>query len=64
VANKQLPGWLDKTHPDVVMMHLGTNDVWSNKGAENITEAFGTLVDWMRASKKGMKILVSPAPGP
>ncbi len=58
VAKKQLPGWLDKSHPDVVMMHLGTNDVWSNLGAANITDAFTTLVEQMRVSKKTMKILV------
>lgn len=28
IANQnQLPGWLSATRPDVVMMHLGTNDV-------------------------------------
>jgi len=26
----QLIGWLSQTKPDVVMVHLGTNDVWSN----------------------------------
>jgi Cellulose binding domain len=25
----QLPGWLAATRPDVVLMHFGTNDVWS-----------------------------------
>jgi hypothetical protein len=40
------------------MMHLGTNDVWSNKGPTEILAAFGTMVDWMRESKKDMKILV------
>ncbi|KAK0702126.1 SGNH hydrolase-type esterase domain-containing protein, partial [Lasiosphaeria miniovina] len=59
VANKQLPGWLAQTHPDVVMMHLGTNDVWNNKPADDILAAFSAMVDWMRASKPGMKILVA-----
>ena len=26
----QLPGWLAATRPDIVLMHFGTNDVWSN----------------------------------
>src|ERR1041384_2601490 len=31
IANQnQLPGWLSATRPDVVLMHLGTNDVWNN----------------------------------
>jgi len=41
------------------MMHLGTNDVWSSKSPDEILAAFGTMVDWMRESKRGVKILVS-----
>ena len=26
-----LPAWLAATDPDVVLMHLGTNDVWNNR---------------------------------
>ncbi len=60
VSKNQLPGWLDKTHPDIVMMHLGTNDVWSNEDPATITESyFTTLVGQMRASKPGMRILVA-----
>ena len=59
VSNNQLPDWLSQTKPDVVMMHLGTNDVWNNRSPDNITAAFGTMVDQMRSSKPTMKILVS-----
>jgi hypothetical protein len=76
IANQnQLSGWLGKTHPDIVMMHLGTNDVvrglsplvanvinspqWNNKSPAEITGAFSKLVYQMRASKTSMKILVS-----
>lgn len=55
----QLVGWLDKTKPDVVMMHLGTNDVWNNLSPTEILAAFGILVKQMRESKPSMKILVS-----
>ena len=54
----QLPGWLSKTKPDVVIMHLGTNDVWNNRSPTVITTAFSKLVDQMRASNADMKILV------
>lgn len=30
VSLNELPGWLSATNPDIVLMHLGTNDVWSN----------------------------------
>ncbi|HEX9538845.1 MAG TPA: hypothetical protein VGA04_11820, partial [Streptosporangiaceae bacterium] len=29
VSQNLLPGWLAATNPDIVMMHLGTNDVWN-----------------------------------
>jgi lysophospholipase L1-like esterase len=54
----QLVGWLTQTTPDIVMMHLGTNDVWSNKSPQEILGAFQTLVEEMRQSNKNMRILV------
>ncbi|KAF1844953.1 carbohydrate esterase family 3 protein [Cucurbitaria berberidis CBS 394.84] len=60
IANQnQLPGWLSSTKPDIVIMHLGTNDVWNNRPPAQITTAFSKLVDQMRASKASMKILVA-----
>lgn len=58
VARRELPGWLSSSRPDVVMMHLGTNDVWSNQSPAQILAAYGTMIDWMRESNKNMKILV------
>jgi lysophospholipase L1-like esterase len=54
-----LAGWLSATHPDVVMMHFGTNDIWNRKPTADIIAAFSTLVDQMRASNPNMKILVA-----
>jgi lysophospholipase L1-like esterase len=59
VSQNQLPGWLSATHPDIVLMHLGTNDVWNNIAPATILAAFGTLVDQMRASNPAMKVLVA-----
>jgi lysophospholipase L1-like esterase len=55
----QLPGWLSATRPDIVMMHFGTNDVWSNRPTATILAAYGKLVDQMRAGNPNMKILVA-----
>jgi lysophospholipase L1-like esterase len=55
----QLVGWLAATTPDVVLMHFGTNDVWSNRPTSTILAAYGKLVDQMRASKSTMRILVA-----
>lgn len=60
MANQnQLPPWLSSTRPDIVVMHLGTNDVWSNIAPATILTAFGRLVDQMRASNPSMKVLVA-----
>lgn len=55
----QLPGWLASARPDIVLMHFGTNDVWNNRPVATILTAFSKLVDQMRASNPGMRILVA-----
>ncbi|MFI5910799.1 cellulose binding domain-containing protein [Dactylosporangium sp. NPDC051541] len=55
----QLPGWLAATLPDVVLMHFGTNDVWSNRSTDTILAAYSKLVDQMRASNPSMRVLVA-----
>ncbi|KAI3540284.1 cellulose-binding protein [Colletotrichum abscissum] len=55
----RLERWLGDTKPDIVMMHLGSNDVWSTKKPEEILGALDKLVDQMRASKESMKILIA-----
>jgi lysophospholipase L1-like esterase len=60
IANQnQLPGWLAQTHPDIVLMHLGTNDIWGNLPTATILAAYTTLIDQMRASNPAMRILVA-----
>jgi lysophospholipase L1-like esterase len=56
----QLPPWLAATHPDIVLMHLGTNDLWGGTiSTTAILAAYSKLVDQMRASNPNMKILVA-----
>ncbi|KAF2019921.1 carbohydrate esterase family 3 protein [Aaosphaeria arxii CBS 175.79] len=59
VANNQLPGWLSAAKPDIVMMHLGTNDIIQGKTTQQTLDAYTALVGQMRASKATMKILVA-----
>jgi lysophospholipase L1-like esterase len=58
-SQNQLPPWLSATRPDVVLMHLGTNDVWNNRSPQEILAAFTTLVNQMRASNPAMRVLVA-----
>jgi len=59
VSNNQLPGWLAVSKPDIVMMMLGTNDVWNNIATTKILAAYTTLVGQMRAQNPKMTILVA-----
>ncbi|WP_245665779.1 cellulose binding domain-containing protein [Actinoplanes subtropicus] len=59
-GNDQLPPWLAAARPDVVLMHLGTNDMWGGyiPLADKLT-AFTKLVGQMRAQNPAMKIVVA-----
>ncbi|MPY56840.1 GDSL-type esterase/lipase family protein [Streptomyces spongiae] len=54
-----LPARLAATLPDIVVMHFGTNDVWSDIAPDRILAAYSRLVEQMRASNPDMKILVA-----
>lgn len=54
-----LVGWLAQTRPDVVLLHFGTNDVWSNRSTAQVLAAYTTLVNQMRASNPAMQVLVA-----
>ncbi len=54
-----LPGRLAATLPDIVVMHFGTNDVWSSIAPDRILAAYTKLVGQMRASNPHMRILVA-----
>jgi lysophospholipase L1-like esterase len=58
--NNQLPPWLAAARPDVVLMHLGTNDMWGGyiPLATKLT-AFTKLVGQMRANNPNVKIVVA-----
>ncbi|WP_433174954.1 cellulose binding domain-containing protein [Actinoallomurus sp. CA-150999] len=56
----QLPPWLDAAKPDIVLMHLGTNDMWGGTiPTDKILAAYTKLVGQMRANNPNMKILVA-----
>jgi lysophospholipase L1-like esterase len=60
VADRNLlPGRLAATDPDIVVMHFGTNDVWSGISPDRILAAYTRLVGQMRASDPDMRILVA-----
>ena len=59
LSQNLLPGWLSSSNPDVVMVQLATNDVWSNIPADTILTTFSGLVDQMRTQNPKMRIVVA-----
>ena len=56
----QLPGWLSATNPHIVLMHLGTNDLWGGTiPTEAILTAYTKLVGQMRANNPDVKVIVA-----
>jgi lysophospholipase L1-like esterase len=56
----QLPPWLAAAAPDIVLMHLGTNDMWGGTiPTSSILAAYTKLVGQMRTQNPNMKILVA-----
>ncbi|GAB2894873.1 cellulose binding domain-containing protein [Streptomyces mayteni] len=63
IANdNQLPGWLSATSPDIVMMMLGTNDVWSHLPTATILDAYTRLLGQMRADNPDVRLIVAQIP--
>lgn len=58
-TQNQLPGWLSATNPDIVLMHLGTNDIFGNPTPSAVLAAYSTLISQMRANNPRMRILVA-----
>ncbi len=58
-SQNQLPPWLAATNPDVVLIQLGTNDVWNNIAPATILAAFSTLIDQMRANNPNVRVIVA-----
>jgi len=58
--NNQLPPWLAATNPDVVLVHLGTNDMWGGYiPLETKLTAMTKLVGQIRDNNPAMKIIVA-----
>jgi lysophospholipase L1-like esterase len=60
VSLNELPEWLTVSQPDIVMMFLGTNDIWSGTmNTTTILAAYTTLVGQMKTQNPAMTITVA-----
>lgn len=58
VANNNLPTWLDAANPQIIMMHVGTNDIKASRSTDQIISDYSTLLKQMRAKNPNMQLLV------
>jgi lysophospholipase L1-like esterase len=58
--NNQLPPWLSATSPNIVIVHLGTNDMWGGYiPLQTKLTALTKLIGQMRDNNPSMKIVLS-----
>jgi len=59
IAKNNIAGWVQNTKPDVVNMHLGTNDVnIGKKGVNDILAAYTTIIQSIRSANPNARIIV------
>ncbi|WP_211234782.1 cellulose binding domain-containing protein [Glycomyces arizonensis] len=59
VANGDTRSWLEMNTPDVLLMHFGTNDVWSAIPPAQILDAYTAIVEDLRELNPDAIILVA-----
>ncbi len=55
----QLPGWLNAYTPDVVLMHLGTNDAFQNNPTDSTMDELSQIVGQLRSSNPNVVVLMA-----
>lgn len=59
VANGDTRRWLELNTPEVLLLHFGTNDVWSNVPPAQILDAYTSVVTDLRGLNPDATILVA-----
>jgi len=57
--NGEMDGWFSANPPDVVLMHIGTNDVWNKIPTTTILDAYGVAIDTLRKYAPNVVILLA-----
>jgi acyl-CoA thioesterase-1 len=58
-VSAQAARWVANSAPDIVLVHLGTNDMFQGESAAGAAQELGTLIDNIRAGKPDARILVA-----
>ena len=59
----QAPGWLATYRPDVVLLHIGTNDIARKVDVPRAPARLSALLDVIRAARPGAQVLVQQIVG-
>lgn len=52
-------GWLQQSRPDIVLLHIGTNNMYSDEDADAAPAALSGLLDDISAALPGVRVLVA-----
>jgi uncharacterized repeat protein (TIGR01451 family) len=52
-----LPKWLESYTPDIVLLHIGTNDVFDDQSTQSTVNEIMQIIDVLRADNPSVKIL-------
>jgi lysophospholipase L1-like esterase len=55
----QISGWANATHPDVVLIHLGTNDLRAGQTPQSTINEIGQISDVLRSVNPNVKIVLA-----
>ncbi|MCA9881473.1 MAG: DUF1593 domain-containing protein, partial [Anaerolineae bacterium] len=55
----QINGWTTASQPDIVLMHLGTNDIFQGQDVNSTINEMGQIIDTMRAHNPNIVVLVA-----
>lgn len=51
--------WTRKHQPDIVLLHVGTNDCWGQQPVEKIRDNLGRIIDQLRGANPQVKVLLA-----
>jgi lysophospholipase L1-like esterase len=55
----QITGWANTTQPDVVLLHIGTNDILQNQGVTSTANEVRQIIDNLRAARPNADIFLA-----
>ncbi len=61
-ADEFLPGidqWATDSSPDIVLLHIGTNDLYQRQGVQSTINNIGSIIDRLRTVNPNIRILVA-----